>query len=48
MRLQCLDGLFPCLDISEVADYKFILVDTGAPVKNIFLMFRNESHPVFL
>ena len=36
------------LDISEVADNKFILVDTGTPVKNIFLMFRDQSHPVIL
>lgn len=36
------------LDISEVADDQFILVDTGAPVKNIFLMLWDESHPVFL
>lgn len=36
------------LDISEVADDQFILVDTGAPVKNIFLVLWDESHPVFL
>ena len=36
------------LDISEVADNQFVLVDTGAPVEDIFLMLWDESHPVFL
>ena len=41
-------GIFSYFDISEIADYELVLVDTGTPVKDISLVFWYESHPVFL